>query len=61
MDFTIHRVWLSATGERGTYAGASLWNPGDGSGEMDDPEGLKRARALGAKMADLTKRLNLDN
>jgi len=45
----------------GTYAGASLWNPGDGSGEMDDPEGLKRARALGAKMADLTKRLNLDN
>ena len=48
-------------GGAGTYAGASLWNPGDGSGEMDDPEGLKRARALGAKMADLTKRLNLDN
>ena len=47
-------------GERELTQSQSL-ESGDGSGEMDDPKGLKRARALGAKMADLTKRLNLDN
>lgn len=48
-------------GGAGTYAGASLWNPGDGSEEMSDPAGIEKARALGAKMAVLTKQLNSDN
>ena len=39
------------------YAGASLWNPGDGSGTMDDPEGMEKARGIGKKVAMLTKLL----
>ena len=39
------------------YAGASLWNPGDGSGTMDDPEGMEKAQGIGRKVAMLTKLL----
>ena len=39
------------------YAGASLWNPGDGSGTMDDPDGIARAEGIGRKVAKLTNLL----
>lgn len=39
----------------GVYAGASLWNPGDGSGSMVDDYGIDSAKVLGEKMANLTK------
>lgn len=37
------------------YAGASFWNPGDGSGTMDDPIGMENAKNLGKKLAVITK------
>lgn len=44
-------------GGSGIYSGASLWNPGDGSGQMDDEMGLQNARTLGAKTAVLAEAL----
>lgn len=41
----------------GIYGGASLWNPGDGSGTMDDPEGMEKARAIGRRVARLASLL----
>ncbi|MGO5053068.1 flavodoxin family protein [Lachnospiraceae bacterium LCP25S3_G4] len=43
------------SGGSGIYAGVSLWNPGDGSSEMDDKIGMEHAIALGKKMAVMTK------
>ena len=37
------------------YSGAMLWNPGDGSTNMDDEYGMERARFLGRKLAYTTK------
>ena len=45
-------------GGGGVYAGASLWNPGDGSGTMDDPYGLERCEDLGHKLAFTMKAMN---
>lgn len=45
-------------GGSGVYSGASLWNPGDGSGEMNDPAGLDNARALGGKVAVVAQALH---
>lgn len=42
-------------GGSGLYAGAALWNPGDGSQTMDDEEGMGNARALGKKVAIMSK------
>ncbi len=42
-------------GGAGIYAGVGLWNPGDGSGTMDDEYGLEKTRALGKKLAFTTK------
>ncbi|MCI5504507.1 MAG: flavodoxin family protein [Eubacterium sp.] len=42
-------------GGSGIYAGASCWNPGDGSGTFDDPMGIENAKALGKKVAIMTK------
>lgn len=43
------------------YAGAALWNPGDGSTEMDDPVGIDNAKTLGMKAAMLAKELSKSN
>lgn len=43
------------SGGSGVYAGVCLWNPGDGSGEMEDPEGMKNAETLGEKVAVMAK------
>ena len=48
---------LICGGGSGIYSGASLWNPGDGSGKMDDETGLNNARALGGKIAVLAEDL----
>ena len=42
-------------GGSGIYAGAALWNPGDGSGQMNDEWGMENARALGKKTAIMAK------
>lgn len=39
----------------GTYTGAMLWNPGDGSETMDDPAGMDRARAIGKRVAVMAR------
>ncbi len=49
------------SGGSGIYAGVSLWNPGDGSSEMDDKIGMEHAIALGKKMAVMTKIMNKAN
>lgn len=40
------------------YAGVSCWNPGDGSGTMDDPLGMENAKILGKRIAILAKKMN---
>ncbi|MFV0464603.1 MAG: flavodoxin family protein [Lachnospiraceae bacterium] len=39
----------------GMYTGAMLWNPGDGSTLMEDPEGIENARILGTKVAVMAR------
>ena len=43
------------TGGGSTYAVASFWNPGDGSGTMDDEFGMNNAVQLGKKIAVMAK------
>ncbi len=52
--YSTHGITI-CSGGGSIYAGASLWNPGDGSGTMDDPFGMENARALGEKLAVLTR------
>ena len=54
--YSTHGI-LVCTGGGSVYAGASFWNPGDGSTTMDDPIGMENARNLGAKLAVVTKAL----
>lgn len=42
-------------GGSGIYSGAALWNPGDGSQKMNDEMGMENARALGKKVAIMSK------
>ena len=42
-------------GGGGMYEGAGMWNPGDGSTDMDDPVGLENAKKLGVKVANLAR------
>jgi multimeric flavodoxin WrbA len=42
-------------GGSGIYSGAALWSPGDGSQKMDDPDGIENAKALGKKVAIMSK------
>ena len=42
-------------GGSGMYAGPALWNPGDGSGEMDDGEGMENVEILGRKVAKMAR------
>lgn len=39
------------------YAGVSCWNPGDGSGTMEDSFGMDNAKVLGKRIAILAKRI----
>ncbi len=55
MGFFNTQGFTICNGGVGTYGGASLWNPGDGSGEMDDEYGMALARQLGEKLAMTTK------
>lgn len=48
---------LVCNGGSGVYAGASLWNPGDGSQEMNDPAGIEDARFIGRRLANLTRKV----
>lgn len=52
---------LVCGGGSGIYSGASLWNPGDGSGTMADEAGIANAQALGEKIAMLAKLLKEEN
>ena len=54
--YSTHGI-LVCPGGGAIYAGASFWNPGDGSTTMDDPIGMENARNLGAKLAVVTKAL----
>lgn len=42
-------------GGSGIYSGAALWSPGDGSQKMDDEAGMENAKALGKKVAVMSK------
>ncbi len=42
-------------GGSGIYSGSALWSPGDGSQKMDDPDGIENAKALGKKVAIMSK------
>ncbi len=42
-------------GGSGMYAGPALWNPGDGSGEIQDETGMKHAEILGRKVAKMAR------
>lgn len=55
MGFFHTQGFTICNGGTGIYGGASLWNPGDGSGEMLDEYGMERVRALGQKLAMTTK------
>jgi len=54
-NFFITQGMTLATGGNGMYTGAMLWNPGDGSTLMDDPEGMENARILGKKVAIMAR------
>lgn len=48
---------IVCNGGAGIYAGASLWNQGDGTREMEDAIGIANAKEIGQKTAALTKRI----
>lgn len=43
------------SGGSGMYSGPMLWNPGDGSTDMDDEAGMELARLLGRKTAVMAR------
>lgn len=54
-NFFMAQGMTVATGGHGMYNGAMLWNPGDGSGTMDDPAGMENARIMGRKAAVMAR------
>lgn len=54
-NFFLAQGMTIATGGNGMYTGPMLWNPGDGSTEMDDPEGMQNARIMGRKVAVMAR------
>ena len=54
-NFFITQGMTLCTGGNGMYTGAMLWNPGDGTTLMDDPDGLENARILGKKVAIMAR------
>ncbi len=57
MGFYHTNGFTVCNGGAGIYAGVGLWNPGDGSGTIDDEYGFDKARSLGKKLAYTTKLL----
>ncbi len=63
-NFFLTQGMTLCSGGNGMYTGAMLWNPGDGTTRMDDPEGMENAGILGKKvaiMARIMKEANLWN
>ena len=56
--FATHGINVCTCGG-GIYGGAMLWSPGDGSGTIDDPDGIANCRTLGKKVAQVAKALKL--
>ena len=57
-DFFAHKVGAGmtvCTGGSGMYSGPMLWNPGDGSTEIEDPDGFRNCEILGRKMAKMSR------
>ena len=54
-NFYLTQGMTLCSGGNGMYSGPMLWNPGDGSGEMDDPDGIKNVRILGKKLAIMAR------
>lgn len=54
-NFFLAQGMTLVTGGNGMYTGNMLWNPGDGSTTMDDPEGMANARVLGRKVAVMAR------
>jgi len=54
-NFFLVQGMTLCTGGNGMYTGPMLWNPGDGTTIMDDPEGMENARILGKKMAIMAR------
>ncbi len=54
-NFFLAQGMTLCTGGNGMYTGAMLWNPGDGSTLMDDPEGMQNAAILGKKIAIMAR------
>lgn len=54
-NFFVTQGMTLVTGGNGMYTGAMLWNPGDGSTDMNDPEGMKHARQIGKRVAIMAR------
>ncbi|MCH3917975.1 MAG: flavodoxin family protein [Spirochaetia bacterium] len=54
-NFFLAQGMTLCSGGNGMYTGAMLWNPGDGSTDMDDPVGLENARILGRNVAVMAR------
>lgn len=54
-NFFLAQGMTLVTGGNGMYTGAMLWNPGDGTTIMDDPDGMENARVLGRKTAVMAR------
>ncbi len=54
-NFFLAQGMTLCTGGNGMYTGDMLWNPGDGSTDMDDPKGLENAAILGKKVAIMAR------
>ena len=54
-NFFLTQGMTICTGGSGMYSGPMLWNPGDGSSDIDDPWGFKNCEILGTKMAKMAR------
>ena len=54
-NFFLTQGMTVCTGGSGMYSGPMLWNPGDGSTPIDDPDGFKNCEILGRKMAKMAR------
>ena len=54
-NFYLTQGMTLCTGGDGMYSGPMLWNPGDGSTDMDDPQGMAHVRRLGKKLAVMAR------
>ena len=54
-NFFLTQGMTVCTGGSGMYSGPMLWNPGDGSTEIEDPDGFRNCEILGRKMAKMSR------